>query len=143
MLVIALLLIAAGVLAASSLIVKQQPNAKEMIDKLVPFQGIIGIILLLWGIYWLLFAVFPLMGGWMRYSPLGGLVFLFACLASIALGFLLGFSLISKYVLSGSADAARRGEDLRLKLAGIQGPLGLAGIVLGVWALINYFTWVF
>lgn len=143
MLLIALLLIAAGALAASSLIIKQQPNAKEMIDKLVPFQGIIGIVLLLWGIYWLLFGVLGSLGGWMRYAPIGGLVFLAACLVAIGLGFLLGFSLISKYALSGNADAARRGEELRLKLAGIQGPLGLAGIVLGIWALINYLTWSF
>ena len=46
-----------GLLAASSLIVQKQPNAKELIAKLVPFQGIIGIILLIWGLIALIFVL--------------------------------------------------------------------------------------
>jgi hypothetical protein len=141
MLLLALLLIAAGVLAAASLIVKQQPNAKEMIDKLVPFQGIIGVVLLLWGLYLLVFGILPYLGAALRWSPIMGLVALLTCLVAIGLGFLLGYGLIDKYVLSKSADAARSGEAMRLKLAGIQAPMGLVGIVLGIWLLINVLTW--
>ena len=39
----AILMIVAGVLAAASLIAAKQPNAQQAIDKLVPFQGIVGI----------------------------------------------------------------------------------------------------
>jgi hypothetical protein len=139
----ALLLIAAGALAASAMIVKQQPNAKEMIDKLVPFQGIIGIILLLWGLYWLVFGVLPYFGLFMQIAPLTALGALLACLVAIGLGILLGYGLISKYALSKNADAARHGEAVHLKLAGIQGPIGIAGIVLGLWLIISYFSWRF
>ncbi|HEY4057720.1 MAG TPA: hypothetical protein VGM39_13995, partial [Kofleriaceae bacterium] len=41
-----LLLLAAGVLACSALIIGKKPEAKQLIDKLVPFQGIIGVALL-------------------------------------------------------------------------------------------------
>lgn len=140
-LLFALLLIVAGILAAAALIIKNQPNARDLIAKLVPFQGIIGIVLLLLGVYWLLFWILPNLGGMMRYYPLTGLVVLLACLVSIGLGFLLGYGLINQYVLSKNADAARSGEAMRLKLAGIQGPVGLIAIVLGIWMLIGSLSW--
>jgi hypothetical protein len=140
-LLFALLLIAAGILAAAALIIKNQPNARDLIAKLVPFQGIIGIVLLLFGVYWLLFWILPNLGAMMRYYPIGGLVALLSCLVSIGLGFLLGYGLINQYVLSKNADAARSGEAMRLKLAGVQGPIGLVAIVLGIWMLINSLTW--
>ena len=44
MILLAILLIAVGALAAASFIASKQPNAKAAIDKLVPIQGILGII---------------------------------------------------------------------------------------------------
>jgi hypothetical protein len=143
MLLLALLLIAAGVLAASPVIIKQQPNAKEMIDKLVPFQGIIGIVLLIYGLWWLLVSVLVSLSDWMYVSPIYGLGALLGSLVAIGLGFLLGYGLIDKYVLSQNADAARSGEAMRQKLVGIQVPMGIAGIVLGLWVLLAYLTWRF
>ena len=37
-----------GLLASSSIIIAKKPNAKELIDKITPFQGWIGIILAVW-----------------------------------------------------------------------------------------------
>jgi hypothetical protein len=140
MILLALLLIIGGALAIPSLIAKKNPNAKEMLDKIVPFQGIIGIILLLWGLY-MLFA--DILGGafsfFMAFSPLWAIIYLLTVLVSIGLGALLGYGLIAKYALSKNADAARGGEMVHLKLAGIQAPLGIAGIVLGVLMLIFRF----
>jgi uncharacterized membrane protein len=136
MLILALLLIAAGVLAAASLIVQKQPNAQQAIAKLVPFQGIIGIILLLWGVYMLLAWVIPYLGFIMRWSPMSGLALLLSTLAALGLGFLLGYGLIQQYALSKNADAARSGEAMRSKIATYQVPLGVIGIVLGLWLLI-------
>jgi glucan phosphoethanolaminetransferase (alkaline phosphatase superfamily) len=138
LLLLAILLIAAGVLAAASLIVAKQPNAQEAINKLVPYQGIIGIILLLWGLFVLLFRLLSVLGLLLQYAPLTGIGMLLACLVAIALGILLGYGLISKYALSKNADAARSGEMVRTKLVGIQVPLGIAGIVTGIWALLIY-----
>ena len=46
-----LITIAGGILAASALIIARKPNAKELIDKLTPYQGWIGIVMFFWGIW--------------------------------------------------------------------------------------------
>ena len=140
MLLLGILLIAAGILAAASLIVAKQPNAQEMISKLVPFQGIIGIILLLFGLYFLFAWVLPGMGIF-SFFPLTGIAWLASTLVAIALGILLGYGLISQYALSKNADAARSGEAVRAKLTTYQVPLGIAGIALGIWLILLYFSW--
>lgn len=137
-LLFALLLIVAGILAASALIIKNQPNARDLIAKLVPFQGIIGIILLLWALVLLLFNVLPNLGLLFQYVPLTALLLLLTLLVAIALGFLLGYGLIAQYALNKNAGAANSGEAARLKLAPIQGILGLLGIGLGLWMLISW-----
>ncbi len=38
-----LITIAGGILAASALIIARKPNAKQLIDKLTPYQGWIGV----------------------------------------------------------------------------------------------------
>ena len=43
--------IAGGVLASSGFIISKKPNAKELIDKLVPYQGWIGAVMFFWGIW--------------------------------------------------------------------------------------------
>lgn len=139
MLLLALLLIVAGALAAASLIVQKQPNAREAIAKLVPFQGIIGIILLLWGL-WQLIDLLRYFGLLMQFFPITAIAYLAAVLVSIGLGILLGYGLIQQYVLSKNADASRSGEAVRAKLSGIQVPLGIAGIGLGIWLIVLYMS---
>jgi hypothetical protein len=137
MILLALLLIAAGALAIPALIAAKQPNAKEMLDKLVPFQGIIGIILLLMGLYLLFVDVLSSTFSVLRFiSPIGSIIYMLGILVSIALGLLLGYGLIKKYALSKNADASRSGDMMMAKLARIQAPLGIAGIALGVFLLI-------
>lgn len=137
MILLALLLIAAGALAIPALIAAKQPNAKEMLDKLVPFQGIIGIILLIMGLYLLFVDVLSSTFSVLRFiSPIGSIIYMLGILVAIALGLLLGYGLIKKYALSKNADAARSGDMMMAKLARIQAPLGIAGIALGVFLLI-------
>jgi hypothetical protein len=140
-LLFALLLIVAGVLGAASLIVAKQPNAREVIAKLTPFQGIIGIILLIWSLVVFLFYVLPIIGPLMSYFPLRGLLVILTFLVAIALGFLLGYGLIAQYALNKNAGAAAGGEAMRMKLAKYQGPLGLLGIGLGLWMLVAALSW--
>lgn len=130
----ALITIAGGILAASSYIIAKKPNAKELIDKMVPYQGWIGVVLFVWGIFDLLSAL--------RLFSFGfgyGLVALVASAAELLIGFILGFSLISKYALSKNAEALKKGEELRMKLTKIQIPLGFVAIGLGVLYLL--FIW--
>lgn len=135
-LVFTLLLIVAGLLGASSLIIQKQPNARDVIAKIVPFQGIIGIILLLWALLNLI-RVLPYLGAIFQYAFITGLLMLLVLLVAIALGFLLGFGLINHYVLSKNAEAAKGGSAMQSKLVTFQVPLGILAILLGIWMLIS------
>ncbi len=135
-LLFALLLIVAGVLGAAGLIIKNRPDARELIAKIVPFQGIIGIVLLIFSFIWLIQAL-QFLGIMLRYAVFNGLLLLLTILVGLALGFLLGYGLINQYVLSKNAGAAAGGAGVQAKLATYQGPLGIAAVLLGLWLLIN------
>jgi hypothetical protein len=129
-----LLLLAAGILGASNLIISKKPNAKELIDKLTPFAGIIGIVLLIWGIFDLYHVL--RLTSYIGNAPIYWTIFLITALVELGLGFLLGYGLISKYVLSKNAEAAAKGEQVRAKLAIYQIPMGVTAIVISILYLI-------
>jgi hypothetical protein len=132
-----LLLIVAGVLGAAALIIQKKPDARELIAKLVPFQGIIGIALLILSLIFFIRILSVL--GYM-FQSLVGLLLLLSILVGIVLGFLLGYGLINQYVLSKNVGAAAGGAGVQASLAKYQGPLGIVAIVLGVWMLITALT---
>ena len=125
-----LITIAGGILAASALIIARKPNAKELINKLTPYQGWIGIVLFFWG-SWGVISCLRFMS-LLSIAPLTWVFWLAASVADLFVGFLLGFALISKYTLGSSAVAQARGDQLRLKLAPYQGVGGLFAIAMGV-----------
>src|SRR6266576_2106179 len=93
----ALLLVAGGVLAVSSLIVAKRPDAQKLIDKLVPYQAVIGIALLAFGLVNLLRLLDHL--GWLlRAFPALAITLLAMFATSILLGFLFGMPQISKWI---------------------------------------------
>ncbi len=110
-----------GIIAASSLIVSKKPNAQELIDKLTPYQGGIGIVLLIYSIPALL-----------RSITSTSIIGIAISAAMFIVGFLLGFSLISKYLLEKNEEAKAKGEKLRMSLAKYQVPAGIVLIVLGI-----------
>jgi hypothetical protein len=126
----ALVLIAGGILAASGLIVAKKPDAKQLIDKLVPYQAIIGVALLALGILNLLRwlgTVFSMIS----HIPLFGISILAMIVTSILLGFLFGMPQIAKW-MPGQGGAEQKGMALSAKLAPFQGLLGIIGIVAGL-----------
>jgi len=131
-------LILCGCLAASTLIAKKQPNAKELIDKLVPIQGYLGIIVLLLGI-WALINILTHLSLLHSY-PVRFAAALSMAVCMMALGFLLGFGLINQFALSKNPEASAKGAALQAKIATYQIPLGVLGIILGVWALVMHFV---
>src|SRR5262245_26373503 len=125
-----LITIAGGILAASALIIARKPNAKQLIDKLTPYQGWIGIVMFFWGIWGVLDCVRHL--GFLSIAPVFWIFWLACGVADLLVGFLLGFGLITKYTLSKNPAAEARGQQIRAKLAGYQGVFGLFAIVMGV-----------
>jgi len=122
----ALLLIVGGVLAISGLIVAQAPNAKELIDKLVPYQALIGVAMLVLGVLNLL-RTLGSMFNLIDITPLQGIAWLAVIAASILLGFLFGMSQLVKW-LPVSPSTERKGRELLQKLGPYQVILGIAGI---------------
>ena len=128
-----LLLIAAGILAISGLIVAKKPNAKELIDKLVPYQAIIGIAALIFGIVNLLRMLRYL--GLLSSFPV--LVNFVVCVTSILLGFMFGMPQIAKW-LPGDGRAEQKGLDLAQKLGPYQVIIGVIGLIAALLALLSY-----
>src|SRR6185295_9833691 len=123
----ALVLIVGGILAISSLIVAKKPDAKELIDKLVPYQAIIGIALLALGIVNLLRALGNHLIDVLKLVPLYGITFLAMCVTSILLGFMFGMPQIAKW-MPGEGAAEQKGMELSKKLAPYQVIIGLIGL---------------
>ena len=123
-------LLAGGLLGAANLIIAKKPNAKELIDKLTPYQGWIGVVLVVWGVIDVI-RIVPSLGA-LSAAPLWMVISLLTALTELGLGFLLGYGLISKYVLGSSPQALEKGQQLRANLAVYQGPLGLTAIVLAI-----------
>ncbi len=124
------LLIVCGVLAAASWIVSKSPNAKQAIDKLVPFQGILGVALLVIGVVdlirWLDVIKHAFKGG-----VLFGLTMWGSVVGAILLGFLLGMPQIAKWI-PGDSPAETKALEMQKKLGVYSTIVGFIGIACGI-----------
>ena len=130
-------LILLSIIAVPSLILAKKPNAKELLEKVEPYQGWIGIVFCFWGIWGIITAILNL--GWLTSAPIWWVTFLAGNIISAVLGFMLGFGLINKYFLSKNDAAKARAEELRTKIAPKQGKLGIVGIFVGIWMIVASF----
>lgn len=119
-------LVLTGLLACAGMIAAKKPNAGAAISKLVPFQGIIGVLALIWGVWSLIEWLTSGALNFFSYVPVLTLLGLAACVLMILLGLLFGWGLIAK--VSGKADG---GAGLA-KLASMQGTLGIATIAVAI-----------
>src|SRR5512139_1195939 len=127
----ALVLIVGGILAISGLIVAKKPDAKQLIDKLLPYQALIGVGLLALGVVNLLRALGNHVFSLLSIFPLFGLSMLAMIVTSILLGFMFGMPQIAKW-MPGDGGAEQKGLELSRKLAPYQVILGIVGIVAGL-----------
>ncbi len=128
-------LIILGALALPGLVAKKSPQAKEMLDKLEPYKGWIGLIVFVWGVWGIMSAIVSL--GWLVTWPLWWVTRLVGNVLNAGVGFLLGFSMIQKYALAKANDEAKeKAEQLREKLIGIQVPMGFACVIVGIWVIL-------
>ncbi len=131
----AILLFLGGLLASSRWIISQKAEAKDFILKLKPYEGGIGVALLITGVLSLLFRLDDL-GYMLRYT--WGLVALAAIIVEILLGFVLGYALIDDYLLNKNPEVHQKGKSFYRSLTRYQTPLGLTALVLSVlWLLIQ------
>jgi len=126
-----ILLATAGALAVYPRIVQARPDFKQLLDKILPYQGLIGLVVLLWGLLWGLHLLGH-MGMMMSYVPVFLVIDIVSCVDGVLLGLLLGYGLIAQYVLGNSAEALKHGETWRGRLAARQTLLGWTGLGLGI-----------
>jgi hypothetical protein len=126
-----------GILGASSLIIAKKPDAKELIDKLAPYQGWIGAVSALWGVWGIISAVLAL--GWLAQFPIYWITFTADAALQLALGLLLGVGILKSFIKHPQAN--QKLDFTIKKLAPYQGTLGLIAIGLGVWMIIAGFLW--
>lgn len=121
-----------GIMAAPNLIIAKKPEAKEILDKLVPYQGWFGAVSAIYGIIDIIRFLGRLR--WFDIIPIGMLTFIVSAVVTLALGLLLGIGVIKSFV--SSEDAKAKMDQLIAKLAPKQGTLGLLGIIIGLWIII-------
>jgi hypothetical protein len=124
-----------GILGASSLIIAKKPDAKELIAKLAPYQGWIGAVSALWGVWGIISSVLNL--GWLTHFPIYWVTFLGDSVLLFALGLLLGVGVLKTFIKNPEANAKM--DQTIAKLAPYQGTLGLIAIGLGVWMVVAGF----
>ena len=133
-------LIVAGILAASGFIISRKPDAKQLIDKIVPFQGFLGVGLLVWGIIDTIRVITHLkeIGDMASNYPLFTISVYAGVASEVLLGFLLGMPLIATWI-PGESAAEQRAMDMQKKVVPYQTILGFIGIVAAVFLLYYYF----
>ena len=126
-----ILLATAGALAVYPRIVQTRPDFKQLLDKILPYQGVIGLVVLVWGLLWGLHLLGHL-GMMMNYVPVLLIIDIVSCVDGVLLGLLLGYGLIAQYILGNNAEALKHGENWRSRLAARQTLLGWTGLGLGI-----------
>jgi hypothetical protein len=123
----ALLLIAAGLLGASALIVAKKPNAAGLINALVPFQALIGAGTLVLGVLELLRLGPKNLFDTIRWVPVMGGSFLGGILSGILLGFMFAIPLMARL-----GAGQQRAAEVAAKIAPWQLLIGCVAAVSGV-----------
>jgi hypothetical protein len=129
-----IIVILGGILAVSGLIIANKPNAKNIIDKLTPYQALIGV-----GMIGLSVVTFVRLLGVL--TDLFKLNFMFAlgvwCMigTGVALGALFGMPQIVKWI-PGESSAEQKALEFSQKVAPFQVLLGLVAIAGGLIVLL-------
>lgn len=126
-------LILLSIIAVPSLILSRKPNAQELLDKVAPYQGWIGLIFCFAGIWGIIQAVLNM--GWLTAAPIWWITLLEGSLVQATLGFMLGLGMINKLVLAKNETAKQKAATLQAKLAPKLGKLGVFGLIVGGWMI--------
>ncbi len=127
-------LIFLSIIAVPSLILSKKPNAQELLDKVAPYQAWIGLVFFIVGIWGVISTLLNI--GWLSTAPIWWVTLLAGSVVEATLGFMLGFSMINKLILSNNAAAQQKAVAIRGKLAPILGQFGIFGLLVGSWMIV-------
>ena len=126
-------LVLLSIIAVPSLIVSKKPNAQELLEKIEPYQGWIGLVFCFGGIWGIIQSILNL--GWLTSVPIWWVTLFAGSLVETTLGFMLGFGLMNKLFLGKNEKAKEKAAEIRSKIAPKQGKLGILGIIVGIWMI--------
>ncbi|OQD41757.1 hypothetical protein [Croceivirga radicis] len=130
-------LVLLSIIAVPSLILSKKPNAKELLAKVEPYQGWIGLVFCIWGVWGIITSILNI--GWMTTAPIWWATLLAGSIVEATLGFMLGFAVINKIIIGKNESAQVKAAELRAKIAPKQGKLGVLGIIVGIWMIVASF----
>lgn len=121
-----------GALAVPSLILAKRPDAREVLGKLAPYQGWMGAISALYGVWGIITSVLNI--GWLTSYPIYWATFLADSVLLAGLGLILGIGVLKSFIKAPNAQAKL--DQTLAKVAPHQGRLGIAGIGVGIWMVV-------
>lgn len=124
-----------GALAVPSLILAKRPDAKQLLGKLAPYQGWMGAVSCLWGVWGIISSVLNI--GWLTSYPIYWATYLADSVLLAGLGLILGIGVMKTFIKD--AKAQQKLDQTLAKVAPHQGRLGIAGIGVGVWMVVAGF----
>lgn len=130
-------LVILGALGAASLIIARKPGAKALLDKFAPYQGWIGAVSALWGVWIVISAILSI--GWLTAAPVYWATYLATGAVQLTLGLLLGVGVLKTFIKDETAQTKM--DQTIARLAPRQGALGMAAMGLGVWMVVAGFVW--
>ena len=122
----ALVLIVGSILALSGIIIARKPDARALIDKLTPYQALIGVALIILGVV-NFFVMLPRLTDIFKLNLIRAAAGLTVVGVSILLGALFGMPQIAKLIPDASAE--QKALRMSQQLAPYQVMLGLIGLV--------------
>ena len=133
-------LILLSIIAVPSLLLSRKPDAKEILEKVEPYQTWIGIIFCFWGIWGIISSILSM--NLLTSSPIWWITWIAASAVQAGLGFMLGYPKIQEWMSSSSTENQEKLTKLRNRIAPLQGKLGIVGICIGIWVILAYFIFV-
>jgi len=134
----AIAVILGGILAISGLIIAKRPDAKQYIDRLTPYQALIGVAMVILGVIDF-FRILPIITNIFKVNLLSAAAALGMIGVSIILGALFGMPQIAK-MIPGNSPAEQKATELMQKIAPYQVLLGLIGIASSIVFLLYRFN---
>jgi hypothetical protein len=131
-----LILILAGVLALSGIIVAKNPNARQIIDRLVPFQAFVGLGALILGLVLMLKSGPINMFRDITSDAIRAGAALAGVISGILLGFLFAMPQIAKWI-PGDSPAEQKAAEIAGKIAPVQALFGIIAVAAGVIGLLD------
>lgn len=126
-----------GILGAANLIIARKPDARELIAKLAPYQGWIGAVSALWGVWGIISSVLHV--SMLGHAPIYWITFLASAVVQAGLGLLLGVGTLKTFIKQ--PQAIERMDALAARLAPFQGTMGLVSIGVGAWMIVVSLLW--